>query len=100
MLEHAAEPAHTVERMGETTAVVSDLVPVPCLIDVRQLTPPRARRMCHDRMGPVVVPGVAMDIPRVDAGEVEVHPVRLDVERRNHDGQFADTKPASVALKL
>lgn len=101
MLKHAAEAPDTLDSMSEAAAVVSNLLAIARLVDVCELAPPRARRMSHDRMRAIVVSGVAVDVPRVDAGKAEVNAVRLDVERGDgadhDDGQKVETMVDSTS---
>lgn len=72
MLKHTAKAPHARKRVGERAPVVASLVAPPSLHQARQSAPPRARRMCHDWVRPIVAERVARLVPRVDIMEPKV----------------------------
>ena len=69
MLEHAPELPHSCERRGEAPSVLAFLVAPARLHESGQATPPRARRVGHDRMRPGVLACVlARQRPGLDVG--------------------------------
>lgn len=88
MLQNASPTPNSVERRSEATVVIADGLPVPCLVDARELAPSGARRVCDHSMGSVVEACVSLLMPEIDSFDVPVGTQTPDVERRNHLNGF------------
>jgi hypothetical protein len=85
VLEDPTPCAHGGERSSKATVVGAHGMPVPSLIDRRELAPRRARWVRYHRMRPLVLPRVSSDVPRIDAWQSKVRPVLFDKQRRDRN---------------
>jgi hypothetical protein len=102
MLDDSAVLADAVEAVRKASAVVAlDLTDAGSLDVERlagpQLAPALAGGVRHDRPRPVIQPGIAGFIPRIDVVQAIITAASLDKERRDHATPLAITAGARSA---
>jgi hypothetical protein len=86
MFENTAPGIDRFQRSFETTIIVTELILMWLSWRSVPIAPPAlARRVRHDRGTPWIIARIALTIPRIDIGHVEIAAVRFNEERGNHD---------------
>lgn len=70
MFKHPPLP-HGLKRRSKASPIVANLVTPPRLNQASELAPSRAWWMRHNPVRPVILPRIALDVPRVYVGQAE-----------------------------
>ncbi len=86
MFYHSTIPFQRIKSRGKTPTIVSRSVMFAApssKINMGEASPQLTRRMRHNGVWSRIVPGVPLNVPRIDAWNIEIAPVSLYEQRRD-----------------